>query len=302
MLENIFKNKKVFISGGTGFIGPHLVTRLRACGAEVEVCSVDLLKSTLTESVLEHPDYIYHLAAVSPGATDTVDSEQLVQNNRTMSAKILDFAQSSKAKIIVASSSHVYPLRTGSGWSPFSENEIIPGQALSAFGLSKQAAEQISCEYAKRKGVQVVVARVANVYGPGDVSHRFVPTFIRKCLNKQFPLTVLGNRETLRDFVYIDDAVNGLLLAGGVSNYPSIINIGSNEAVSLATVAENIKQALGLDSQEIVYPYENESEVSYNVLNSHQAALDVGYYPATSLHEGVRKTVAWWLTQQHSIL
>ena len=290
--------KKVFITGHTGFIGRHLVVKLRSFGAQVQGCEIDLLRESLAAPGCQNQDYIFHLAAKSPAATDTVNTTQLIQDNLNMTKNVLELARMIGAKVIVASSSHVYSPVTGKEGHPFTESEIVFGKTLSAFGISKQETEGLCRKFVQEYDIDVVVVRMSNVYGPGDTTHRFIPTFIRQCLRRKFPLEVLGNAETVRDFVYIDDVIAGLLRASQISGPIEIINLGSGRATSLAAVADAIRNAVDLNDQPVYYSSSGEDDVSYNVLNINKALQKIGYVPMVSLAEGIQKTVLWWQTQE----
>ncbi len=298
MNSSLWKQKKVFITGHTGFIGRHLVDTLKSYGARVQGSEVDLLKERLVSHGYQPPDYVFHLAAKSPAATDVVDTARIIRDNVSMTMNVLEFARAASAKVVVASSSHVYAPVAGKDGHPLDESEVVPGQAMSAFGISKQETEKACREFGEKHGVPVMLVRLSNVYGPGDRSNRFIPTFVRKCLQRQFPLEVLGSGETIRDFVYIDDAVDGLLSASLISESMDVVNIGGGRAVSIAEVTNAIKHAADLDNQPVRYLNPEESNISYNVLNSNKALQKIGYVPKVSLAEGMQKTVLWWQIQE----
>ena len=136
--------------------------------------------------------------------------------------------------------------------------------------------------------------RLANVYGPGDKSDRFIPTFIRNCIAKKLPLEVLGGKGVVRDFIYIDDVITGLMSSIDMAGDVKIINIGTGKETTIGEVAEIIKNNLGLEAEEIHYQVSQGSQVLHNVLDVAEARKLVNYKSSVSLKEGILKTIKWW--------
>ena len=130
--------KKALITGHAGFIGRHLADALKSFDVQLQECAIDLLKERLIGQGYQKQDYVFHLAAKSPAATDAVDTAQIMRDNVSMTMNVLEFALAAGAKVVVASSSHVYPPVMGKDWRPLVESEMVPGKTMSAFGSSKQ--------------------------------------------------------------------------------------------------------------------------------------------------------------------
>jgi len=296
--ESSWQGKNVFVTGHSGFIGSHLVKKLTSLGANIQRCEIDLLKEDLKGKNYMVPDYIFHLASRSPSATDAVDASKIIEDNANMTKNVLEFARETFAKVIFVSSSHVYPPITADIAHPWKESDIEYGKALSTFGLSKQKAEQLCVDYGKEYDLEILIVRLSNVYGPGDESNRFVPTFVRKCLDREFPLSVLGNKDAVRDFVYIDDVIDGLTKCNNVLGYTEVINMGSGLNTTMKQLAEAIKNEAGLENEDIKYQDTNDEKPAYNVLDIKKAKEMTSYAPSISLSDGVAKTVKWWQEQK----
>lgn len=292
-MNKFWKGKNVFVTGAGGFIGSHLVIKLRVLGAKVEECKVDLLKNNLSGQNYSKPDYIFHLAAVSPSATDKIANKKIIESNVGITKNVLDWAKSTKAKVLFSSSSHIYT-QANIGDNFWKEKDMVPGKALSIFGLSKQASEQLCLDYSKKYNLEILILRISNVYGPGDKSNRFFPTFIKKCLNRNFPLPVFGHRDAERDFIYIDDVVNALTQAVNVIGYTKILNIGSGYGTAIGKVAEIIKFEFGLGNEKLKFENIKDGEATANILDISRAKKIMNFSPAVSLAEGIKKTVNWW--------
>jgi nucleoside-diphosphate-sugar epimerase len=291
-----WREKKVFITGHNGFIGRHLVGALKILGAKVQVSEVDLLKDKLSEKDCAKPDYVFHLAAVAPAVSDKVDSLKIVEDNINITKNVLEFVKKTKARMILVSSSHVYPSITSpKSWK---EEEVEYGLAISSYGISKQMVEKYCIDYSNKHHFDIVVVRLANIYGPGDKTNRFIPTFIRKCVRKKNPLEVLGKGDTVRDFLYIDDAIIGLIDSVSLLKYANIINIGSGKGVPIRQIAECIKEHTGLAKEKIQYRTLKGGSVAYNVLDITKAKELLNFTPSVSLEEGLIKTIEWWNKQE----
>ncbi|OGH78380.1 MAG: hypothetical protein A2469_00225 [Candidatus Magasanikbacteria bacterium RIFOXYC2_FULL_40_16] len=289
-----WKNKKVFITGHDGFIGQHLTSALKSSGADIRVCEVDLLKEKLAVGDDFQPEYIFHLAAIVPAASDVIRDSDVIENNIKITENVLEFACKIKAKVILASSSHVYP-PAKIGDHPWKEDETIPDKTISVYGLSKQKVEGLIFEYSKKYGLEFLIVRLANVYGPGDKSSRFIPTFIRKCINKEFPLEVLGEKDAVRDFLYIEDAIKGLTNSANLLGYIKVVNIGSGSGTTIEEVAEIIKFRTNLAEKEILYRLSGGSKILYNVLDISLAKKKNKYSPSVGLEDGLVETINWCL-------
>ncbi len=288
-----WQGKKVFITGHDGFIGSHLATKLKSDGADVQVCEVDLLKEKLIVKNNFRPEYVFHLAAIAPATTDKVNTAVIVEDNIKMTRQVLEYVYETKAKMILVSSSHVYP-NSVNNQHPWKEFEVKPGEAISSYGLSKQKVEQLCVDYSEKNNIDLLIMRLANVYGPGDKSDRFIPTFIRNCIAKKLPLEVLGGKGVVRDFIYIDDVITGLMSSIDMAGDVKIINIGTGKETTIGEVAEIIKNNLGLEAEEIHYQVSQGSQVLHNVLDVAEARKLVNYKSSVSLKEGILKTIKWW--------
>ena len=294
-MKLVWKEKKVFVSGQSGFIGRHLVAKLKDLQAQAQYFGIDLLKDKLTVRDSFYPDYVFHVAAVAPASSDKVDFSKVIADNIAMTDNVLQYAKLSRSKVIVLSSSHVYPPLAGAAHS-WKEDEVEWGKAFSPYGLSKQKVEQSGLDYAKKNNIDLLIVRLSNVYGPGDRSNRFIPTFIRKCLEKKTPLDVLGAKDTKRDYIYIDDVIRGLTESIDVLGYTPVINLGSGLGVTIGEIAEIIKKKLGRGKEKINYKAEKDKEGLSNVLDSARVKELTGFEAKTTLEAGLGKTIEWWIS------
>lgn len=292
-IYNMWQGKNVFVTGGSGFIGSHLVEKLRKLGANVELCKIDLIKYNLAEQNFAKMDYIFHLAAYSPAVTDKVDNSLVEERNVKMTQNALQFAQSNKANFVFLSTSHVYPKANITNGHPWNEDEMKNDETFTPYGLSKQKCETVCLDFAQKYGINTIIVRLANVYGPGDMSNRFLPSYIRRVLGKESPLQVFGNRKTERDFVYIEDVVDGIISAGEYGK-SEIFNLGSGQTITIEQIAEAGRDACGQENVEIQYNDISNSVAEYNVLDSSRAQRLLNYSPKISFDDGIKKAVEWY--------
>lgn len=289
----MWKGKNVFVTGASGFIGSHLTARLRVLGTKVEECKVDLLQNNLLEQSYSKSDYIFHLAAYSPSFTDKVYNVVVEEQNIKMTQNVLQLARSMNAVFVFVSSSHVYPKAKVLDGHPWIEDEMKYGKAFTPFGLSKQKCEALCFYFAREYNMNIIIARLSNVYGHGDVSNRFLPAFLRRVLGGESPLRVFGNKKTARDFVYINDVVNGIIDAGAYDK-SEIFNLGSGRMLTIEQIAEEVLHTCGRDNEKIQYDSATNSAAEYNMLNISHAQRLINYNPLTSFDAGLKNTVEWY--------
>lgn len=292
-MDNVWKGKNVFITGSQGFIGYYAVEKLRSLGANVEECKVDLLKNNLSEQDYAKIDFIFHLAAYSPAVTDKVDNSVVEEQNIKMTQNALELAQSKNAIFVFLSSSHVYPkvsIEDGHLWS---ENEMRFGEAFTPYGLSKQKCEAICLDFIQKYALNIIIVRLANVYGPRDTSNRFLPAYLRRVFGGETPLQVFGNKKTQRDFVYVEDVVEGIVGAGAYGK-SDIFNLGSGQILTVEQIAEAGRNVCGRNEEKIQYNNMSNSVPEYNVLNISRAKQLISYNPKISFDVGLKKTIDWY--------
>jgi len=295
---------KVLITGGNGFIGSHLADRLIETGHEVTLLDLVFTKNTEKmdcekivgdlrnfDSVLatvKNKDVIFHLGAVSRVVWGQQDPYKCFQVNVGGTLNVLESVRKTgnRAIVFMGSSREVY----GEAKSmPVSESN--PKNPKSVYGLSKFTGEGLFLSYHKYYGVKSVIFRFSNVYGSErDLLDRVTPKFIIKALNNQ-PLHLYGGKQIF-DYTYIDDTVDGILLA--LKKADEIIgeefHFVTGKGTSVEELAKKIIVFCKSNSKIVVEP-EKTFDVSLFVGSLEKSSNILGYEPKVSLDEGLKRTV-----------
>ncbi|MDZ4229280.1 MAG: NAD-dependent epimerase/dehydratase family protein [Patescibacteria group bacterium] len=282
----------ILVTGGNGFIGSHLVKRLKSLGHKVSVVDtvarngaykIDICRPELTKLMLKlKPQVVYHLAAdnrVTSSARDTLQSNVIGTFNVLEASRLAGVKQ-----FIFTSSAAVYG---ESKQLPI--KETWPTKPISAYGLSK-LTDELYCRLFEEHFPSTIF-RFANVYGPGQNSSSeggVVAIFIRRILDNQ-PVVVYGSGRQTRDFVYVSDVVDALAAALKLKE-PATLNIGSNQPTSVIHLIKLIEKLTGR-SAKIKYRPKRPVEIEKSLFSFNQARVKLKWRPRTSLKEGLNETV-----------
>jgi UDP-glucose 4-epimerase len=296
---------RAIVTGGAGFIGSHVVEALLARGDEVVVVDdlstgrrenlppqVDIVRHDVREPFpelfLEHgADACFHLAArVDVNASvERPDEDAAINVIGTVNA--LAGAARVGAKVVFASSGGaIY------GEAPEPVTEDAPRLPLSPYGCAKLAAEEYVETYARLTGDGHVSMRFANVYGPRQIpgtEAAVVGVFLTRLARGEEP-RIFGDGSQTRDFVYVGDAVEALLLGG--DRGARVYNVGTGRSTSVLDLYERCCAVAGLDARPVFAPA-RPGEVQDNVLDAALAQRELGWAPTTTLDDGVRRTWEW---------
>lgn len=321
-----FKNKKIIVTGGAGFIGSTLTLRLLAEGAQVKVLdnlwrgklsnlkrgsvSFDLKKdfqvSDLTNysqclEYLRDADLVYHLADVVAGVDFVFRNEPYVfRQNVVMNSNVLAACIVNKIpNYIYVGTACSYPkhLQMQDGIVQLKETQTYPAAPESSYGWSKLMGEYEAELAGISKQINVGLLRFHNVYGPfTSYEHQrsqVIPSLIMKTI--AFPkkdFVVWGSGQQYRDFLYIDDAVAGLLLMAQKGMNKGLIQLGSEKATTIKELAGMICDL----SRKRIKPKFDASQPEGDrgrIASCERARKVLGWQPKTSLEKGLRTTYNW---------
>lgn len=297
------------MTGGAGFLGSHLVDRLKARGCVSIVAprsaDYDLTTREATRTMYrEHePDVVFHLAAQVGGiGANQRNPGAYFHDNLLMGVHVLDEARrAGTKKVVVAGTICAYPKFAA---VPFREDDLwngYPEGTNAPYGIAKKALLVMSAAYREQYGLNSIVLFPVNLYGPRDnfdleTSH-VIPAMIRKCLeaveSKRDEIVLWGDGTPTREFLYAEDCAEGLIL--GAERYDSSdpVNLGAGFEISIADLATLIAKLCGFEG-EIVWDTTRPNGQPRRMLDTSRAKERFGFTAKTSFEEGLTKTIAWY--------
>lgn len=306
MLE--LKNKKILVTGGNGFIGQTVVENLiNIRGVDPSNIFIprkdhDDLRDfnncyrLLTENKI---DVIIHLAAVMGGVgfSSQFPATQYY-NNILMDLQLVEAARKAgTAKTVMVSSSCAYPRDTT---YPLIEENLwngLPQETNRAYGVGKRILTTQAESYRKEFGMNIVVVIPNNAYGPRDNFHpeysHVIPSLIRKCFNGETPLVVWGDGTPTRDFLYIKDFAEGVILAAEKLETDEAINLGSGVETKISDLVETIKNLTNYKG-EVIYDHTKPNGQPTRSVNIDKAKNILNFSAKYDLMAGLKETIAWY--------
>lgn len=310
MAKGFWSGKRVTVTGGAGFLGQHLVRRLRALGAECYVPRKRDYDLTSLDAglrcLLEHPcDVLIHAAAYYGGIGINVNEPaRLYYQNLVMGANLMEAARLAKvAKVVNIGTACSYP---GYLEGHLKEEDLWDGPCHASvvnYGLTKKMLAVQGQAYRKQYGLDSIHLILTNLYGPGDSynpdrSH-VVAALIRKFVEAEMAdaasVEVWGTGKAVREFIYVEDCADAIVLAAEVYGDAALpLNIGTGLGTSIRELAETVHEVSGFRGR-IAWNAEKPDGAPMKVLDvaRMRRALD-GWTAPTSLRDGLAKTVAWY--------
>ena len=301
------KNRCILVTGGTGFLGKKLVERCKNKGATVVAwgsADVDLRdrKATINAIQTVAPNIIIH-AAVQGGGIGWMSKNQVSsgQDNVRINLNVLEAGHLCRVeKLVGISSACAYPKFCP---PPFREKDLwngYPEPSNGSYALSKRIMMDLGMAYAKERGLNCVFPILANLYGPGDATDpkraHVVADIMMRAQRRPANLTVWGTGKPTREFIYIDDAVEGILAC--LQAPPGeMINIGSGVETSINSLAEHILKAF--DHHATIELDSNKPDGQpRKVLSTEKAKELLGWSAKTDLSKGLKQTADWYEGRQ----
>ncbi len=304
-----------FVTGAAGFIGSSIVERLLSLGFRVigidaftnyysisqkkmnlrillknnafRFYELDLVKTDLTKLLID-VEYVFHFAA-QPGVRDGFGDNfvHYLNNNILATQKLLEAVKSIPLKkFIFASSSSIYGQNSVLGIS-----EDLTPKPISLYGTSKQMSENICRIYFENFGVPLITFRLFTVYGPKQRPDMAFYKFFSSILNKE-NIVIFGNGTQTRDFTYIDDVVDAIILALSSNATGEIFNIGSGNSITLNDSLKIIQNISGQNFN-INYIKKEIGDGEHTLANISKAKDMLNYSPKWNLYEGLTEEFNW---------
>ena len=295
---------RVLVTGGGGFLGSHLVERLQADGIEPFVArrrDYDLTRETDAERVFAdaRPELVFHLAAEVGGiGANRANPGRYWYANLMMGAHVLEQARlHGVRKVVVAGTVCAYPKFTP---VPFREDDLwngYPEETNAPYGVAKKSILVGAQSYREQYGLDAIFLLPANLYGPRDnfgleTSH-VIPALIRKMVESPDEVVLWGDGSPTREFLYVDDAAQGLLLAAEHYDRAEPVNLGTGAEISIRELAGLIAELTGFEG-EIVWDASQPNGQPRRALDTSRARELFGFEARTPLREGLERTIAWY--------
>ncbi|HEY2311082.1 MAG TPA: GDP-L-fucose synthase [Gaiellaceae bacterium] len=295
---------RALVTGGGGFLGSHLVERLRADGVDPFVArrrDYDLTRELDTARLFDdaRPELVFHLAAEVGGiGANRANPGRYWYANLMMGAHVLEQAREHRVgKVVVVGTVCAYPKVTP---VPFSEDDLwngYPEETNAPYGVAKKSILVGAQAYRDQYGLDAIFLLPANLYGPRDNFHstnaHVIPDLIRKMVEAPDEVVLWGDGSPTREFLYVDDAAAGLLLAAKHYDGAEPINLGTGSEISIRELAELIAELTGFEG-EIVWDTAMPNGQPRRSLDTSRAREQFGFEAHTPLREGLEQTIAWY--------
>jgi len=304
-------DRRILVTGGAGFLGQHLIARLQQAGchnvvapahSEYNLTSLDAIESMFN---VHEPEILIHLAAAVGGiGANRANPGRFFYENAIMGIQLIEMARRREIeKIVVLGTICAYPKFTP---VPFREEDLwngYPEETNAPYGLAKKIL-LVQCQaYREQYGTNAVYLLPVNLYGPGDNfdlrSSHVIPALIRKCIEAvaagSEEIVLWGDGSPTREFLYVEDAAEGVLLATERYDGADPINLGRGIEISIHDLANTIAEMTGFKGR-IVWDSKQPNGQPRRRLDVSRAEREFGFRAATPFEVGLRKTIDWYLS------
>ncbi len=317
--RDFWRDKRVLVTGGAGFLGSYVVAKLRARGAaevivprskDYDLRDISAIRRLLaaTAPTAEAPRrYIIHLAAHVGGiGANRLHPAEFFYDNLMMGVPLLHEAwQAGIDKFIAIGTVCAYPKHTP---IPFHEDDLwvgYPEETNAPYGLAKKMLLVQSQAYREQYGFNSIFLLPVNLYGPRDnfdpASSHVIPALIKKCVEARAAgagaINAWGDGSPTREFLYAEDAAEGILLAAERYNDSDPVNLGSSAEISIKDLTELIARLTGFSGR-IEWDTSQPNGQPRRKLDVSRASERFGFTSSTSFEEGLRRTIEWYSTEQ----
>jgi GDP-L-fucose synthase len=306
-----WSDKKILITGGAGFFGSEVVRQLQEKGVRKEDLliprskDIDLRKWENCTRVVRDRDIVIHLAARVGGIGYNQEyPADLFYDNAIMGIELIEAArQQNVEKCVIAGTICAYPKFTP---VPFREENLwegYPEETNAPYGLAKKMLLVQSQAYRQQYGFNSIYLLPVNLYGPGDnfdpASSHVIPALIKKFteakMDKKPYVEVWGTGSASREFLYVDDAARGLILAAEQYNKSDPVNLGSGMEITIRDLVDLINELTGYHG-EIRWDTTKPDGQPRRCLDVSRAKREFGFEAKMPFREGLKRTIAWYMT------
>ena len=309
-----FKQQRIVVTGGAGFLGAHLRDELRRRGAREEnllVPRIEEFDLTREDDVRRmyarmKPTVVIHLAAQVGGiGANRENPGRFFHANLAMGLHLIEHARHANLeKFVQIGTICAYPKFTP---VPFKEESLwdgYPEETNAPYGIAKKALLVMIAAYRAQYGLRGIYLLPVNLYGPGDnfnpESSHVIPALIRRFVEAKRrgddQVVVWGTGRASREFLYVEDCARAIALATERYDRPDPVNIGAGFEITIGELAEKIGRLVGF-SGELVFDTSKPDGQPRRCLDTQRAASEFGFQAGMDFDEGLRRTIDWWETQ-----
>ena len=295
---------KTLVTGGSGFLGSHLVERLGDGGHELVVprsAEYDLTRREDAERLFAEtqPEVVYHLAALAGGiGANRAEPGRFWYANLLMGAHVLELSRIHEVrKLVMLGTICEYPKHTP---VPFHEDDLwngFPEETNAPYGVAKKAHLVGGQAYRDQYGLDVVHLLPVNLYWPRDnfdlATSHVIPALIRKLTAGDDRVTLWGDGSPTREFLYVEDAADGIATAAERYDGREPVNLGSGHEISIRDLAELVAELTGFEG-ELEWDTSQPNGQPRRQLDVSRARELFGWEEKTPLREGLERTIAWY--------
>lgn len=313
-MERNFTQKRIVVTGGRGFLGRHLLFRLAELGCR-HLAVADLPEYHLARrpDILRmyrdtQPDIVIHLAARVGGiGFNQAAPATLFYENLMMGTQLLHEGwRQGVEKFVAIGTICAYPKFAP---VPFREEDLwngYPEETNAPYGLAKKMMLVQAQAYRQQYGFNAVFLLPVNLYGPGDNfdprSSHVIPALIKKCvearLREEEEIVVWGTGEATREFLYVEDAAEAIVLAAEKYDKGDPVNIGAGFEISIRDLVELVSELTGFSGR-IAWDTSRPDGQPRRMLDTRRAFDEFGFRAKTDFREGLRKTIDWYVKQRN---
>ena len=306
---NFWSNKKVVVTGGAGFLGSHLVELLKTKNPKSifvpKYPEFDLTRQKDCQKAVKNADVVIHLAAVVGGIGYNREIPgKMFHDNILMGTYMMEESRKAKVKKFVALGTVcAYPKFAP---IPFKEEDLwngYPEETNAPYGLAKKMLLVQSKAYRDQYDFNSIFLLPVNLYGPGDnfnpKSSHVIPALIRKFVeaknSNQDTVSIWGTGTATREFLFVKDCAQAILLAAEKYNQSEPVNLGSNHEISIKDLAKKISQLVGFKGQ-LVWDKSKPDGQPRRKLDTTKARQEFGFTANTNFDQGLKQTIQWYLS------
>lgn len=308
-IDSFWSGKRICVTGGAGFLGSFVTAKLTEKGAadifipkieEYDLVDLNSVRKMLDDS---RPDIIIHLAAQVGGiGANQAHPAEFFYSNLMMGVQLIHESwKRGIEKFIALGTICAYPKFTP---IPFKEENLwdgYPEETNAPYGLAKKMLLVQSQAYRQQYGFNSIFLMPVNLYGPRDNFHpdssHVIPALIRKCLEAKAAgaksIEVWGDGSPTREFLYVEDAAEGILLAAEKYNDSEPVNLGSGMEISIKDLVQLIARLTGFEGQ-VVFDISKPNGQPRRRLDVARAEREFGFKAAIGFEEGLRRTIDWY--------